>query len=89
LDNKSYLGTVIANGTFSDRCRQFRFNETGEWCLDAYRGWLFPLERHGSYEAHRKRQLHVLIAAFISVNKILKEKRHVAHLKVAAVAQAE
>src|SRR4029078_5114766 len=36
-----------AGGYLFDRSCQRRFNEAWEWRLNADRGWLFALERHG------------------------------------------
>src|SRR5258705_6412078 len=43
--------------------------------------------RTPSHEAHRKRQLYVLIPPFISVHKVLQEEGHVTYLQIAAPAQ--
>jgi len=40
-----------------------------------------------SDQAHRQRKLVIVISAFVSVDKILKEERNVAQLHIAATAQ--
>src|SRR5260221_8220509 len=70
-----------------DRYRQLWFDEAGVRCLDADERWLFALERHGSSEAHRKRQLHVVVSSLIPIDESPKEKRNVAQLQIAAPAQ--
>jgi hypothetical protein len=64
-----------------------RLDEPGEGRLDADGRGLFALKSHGSHQSDRQRQLDVAIAAFITIDEILQEKRDVAQLLIATLAQ--
>ena len=79
-----FMKPTVAAGHLLDRSRLRGLDEPRIGRLGADRRRLFALERHGLHEAHRKRQLIIVISAFVSVDEILKEKRDIPQLQITA-----